>query len=163
MWSLPALWGEVEIANIASRSNHNIGPIPTVREVPLKTSSSATIPRFLEENIITWFGVPSKITTDNAIIFHLVDLMTFCSQYNLSSAHSANYYPQGNGLAESSNKNLICIIRKVVGDNKRSWNDCLKFSLWVDRITKKHVIGKSPFELVYGLDVVLSVNLRLSV
>jgi transposase InsO family protein len=107
--------------------------------------------------------VSSKITTDNASVFRSVELMTFCSQYNITLAHSTNYYPQGNGLAESSNKNLIRIIKKVVGENKRAWDGCLKFALWADRITKKRAIGKSPFELVYGLDVVLPVNLRLPV
>jgi hypothetical protein len=38
-----------------------------------------------------------------------------------------------------------------------------KYALWADRITKKRATGKSPFELVYGLDVVLPVNLRLPV
>jgi transposase InsO family protein len=117
----------------------------------------------LKENIIIQFGIPSKITTDNASVFRSTELMTFCSQYNITLAHSANYYPHGNGLVESNNKNLIDIIRKVVGENKRSWDDCLKFALWADHITKKHATSKSPFELVYGLDVVLPVNLRLSI
>lgn len=33
----------------------------------------------------------------------------------------------------------------------------------VDHITNKRATGKSYFELVYGLDVVLPVNLKLSV
>jgi hypothetical protein len=66
-------------------------------------------------------------------------------------------------LVESSNKNLIRIIRKTVGDNKRAWDSCLKHALWADRITKKRATGKSPFELVYGLDVILPINLRLPV
>jgi hypothetical protein len=66
-------------------------------------------------------------------------------------------------LEESSNKNLIRIIRKTVDDNTRAWDSCLMYALWVDQITKKCAIGKSPFELVYGLDVVLPVNLRLPV
>jgi len=33
----------------------------------------------------------------------------------------------------------------------------------VDKITKKSSIGKSPFELVYGLDVIFPVHLKLLV
>ena len=33
--------------------------------------------------------------------------------------------------------------------------------LWADRITKKKATGKSPFELVYGLDVTFPVHLKL--
>jgi hypothetical protein len=77
-------------------------------------------------------------------------------------SHSSNYYPQGNGLVESSNKNLMTILKKTVGDNKRSWDNKIKFALWADRITKKSATGKSPFELVYGLDVTLSSSFKAS-
>eukprot|EP00253_Pinus_taeda_P034527 PITA_34527 len=82
-------------------------------------------------------------------------------KYGIILSHSSNYYPRCNGLAESSNKNVITIIKKIVGDNKRSWDSKIKYALWADRITKKKVTGKSPFELVYGLDVTLLMHLKL--
>jgi hypothetical protein len=51
------------------------------------------------------------------------------------------------------------IIKKKVGDNKKAWDSKIKYVLWADRITKKSATRKSPFELVYGLDVTLSVHL----
>lgn len=131
--------------------------------MPLKTTASAKIIEFLEISIITRLEVPSKIITDNATIFRSVKLMRFCAEYSILLSHSSNYYSQGNGLAESSNKNLLRLIRKTIGDNKRSWDGQLKFALWADRITKKRSTGKSPFELVYGLDAVLPINIRLLV
>ena len=44
-------------------------------------------------------------------------------------------------------------------ENKRSWDTKLKFSLWADRVTIKNSIGTSPFQLVYGIDVVFPVQL----
>ena len=70
---------------------------------------------FLEERIITRFRVPSKITNDNAKSFSSLALAEFCFKYGIILSHSSNYYPQGNGLAESRNKNLMNIIKKVVG------------------------------------------------
>eukprot|EP00253_Pinus_taeda_P014046 PITA_14046 len=72
-----------------------------------------------------------------------------------------NATEKGNGLAKSSNKNLITIIKKIVGDIKRSCDSKIKYALWANRITKKKATGKSPFELVYGLDVTLPVHLKL--
>ena len=57
----------------------------------------------------------------------------------------------------------MTIIKKTVGDNKKSWDGKIKFALWADRITKKGATGKSPFELVYGLDVTLPIHLQLPV
>jgi hypothetical protein len=66
-------------------------------------------------------------------------------------------------LAESFNKNLIQIIRKIVIENKRAWDNSLKYALWADRVTKKQSTRKAPFELVYGVDVVLPINLMIPV
>jgi hypothetical protein len=55
----------------------------------------------------------------------------------------------------------MTIVKKIVGENKRSWDSKIKYALWTDRITKKAATGKNPFELVYGLDVKLSMHLKL--
>jgi hypothetical protein len=119
----------------------------SVEATPLRTSSSPAIIRFMEENIFTRFGVPKKITTDNASVFRSVELVGFCLRFGITIAHSANYYPQGNGLAESSNKNLIRIIRRTVGENKRAWDSSLKYELWVDKVTKKQSTGKATLRV----------------
>ena len=82
----------------------------------------------------------------------------FCEKNEIQLKHSTPYYPQSNGLAESSNKNIIQSIRKLLKHNKRSWDSLLKYALWADRITVKHAIGTSPFQLVYGTDAVFPVQ-----
>ena len=39
----------------------------------------------------------------------------------------------------------------------------LKYALWADRITNKKEIGSSPFQLVYGTDVVFPVQLGIPI
>ena len=73
-----------------------------------------------------------------------------CESMGIQLVHSMSYYPQGNGLAESSNKSLVRIIRKLLETNQKSWDSKLKFALWADRVTDKISIGTSPFKLVYG-------------
>jgi hypothetical protein len=55
------------------------------------------------------------------------------------------------------------ILKKVVGENKKSWDRKIKYAVWVDRITTKTSIGKTPFELVYGLEAKLPVNLQIPI
>jgi hypothetical protein len=69
--------------------------------------------------------------------------------------YSANYYPQGNSVAESNNKNLVRILKKMVIDNQRNWHNLLYNSLWADRVTPKEAIGNSPYFLVYGKEAIL--------
>ena len=77
--------------------------------------------------------------------------------------HSTSYYPQGNGLAESSNKSSVRIIRKLLETNQKSWDSKLKFALWADRVTDKRSIGASPFKLVYGTEAIFPIHLILLV
>jgi len=90
-------------------------------------------------------------------------LVNFCEQFKIVSIHSTPYYPQGNGLAESSNKILIKIIKSLLEDNKKAWDSKLNFSLWDDRVTTKRSLGLSPFQLVYGTKEVFPSHLALRV
>ena len=95
---------------------------------------------FIKDRIITQFGTPLKITTDNAKAYKSQEMNDFCFKYGIVLSHSSDYYPHGNGLAESSNKNLMTILKKTVGDNKRSWDSKIRCALWADKITKKNSI-----------------------
>lgn len=81
-------------------------------------------------------------------------MVELCSKYNIILGHLTTYYPQGNDLAESSNKTLVNIIKKMLEMNKRNWHRKLVNTFWADRISSKKSIGMSPFELVYGTDSV---------
>jgi transposase InsO family protein len=86
----------------------------------------------LEENILAIFGCPVKIVIDNAHPFKSMAMINLCYKYNIILGHSTTYYPQGNGLAESSNKSFMTIIKKVLTENKKYWHIHLKYALWVN-------------------------------
>jgi transposase InsO family protein len=130
-----------------------------VESIPMKKETKEVVMNFLEDRIITRFDAPAKITTNNAKAFSSLALANFFFKYGIVLSHSSNYYPQGNGLVESNNKNLMNIVKKIVGENKKAWDSKIKYALWEDRITTKTSIGKTPFELVYGLEAKFHVNL----
>ena len=55
------------------------------------------------------------------------------------------------------------ILKKVVGENKKSWDSKIKYAVWEDRITTKTSTGKTPFELVYGIEAKIPVNLQIPI
>jgi hypothetical protein len=57
----------------------------------------------------------------------------------------------------------VKIIIKRLEDNKKSWDSKLKFSLWENRVTTKRSIDTTPFQLVYGIEVVFPAQLALPV
>jgi transposase InsO family protein len=116
---------------------------------------------FLEENILARFGCPRKIITDNAQDFKSIAMINFCQKYNIILGHSTAYYPQWNGLAKSSNKILMRIIKTILTENKKAQLTHLKYALWENKIGTKKSIGMSHFQLVYGTYVILPINLAL--
>ena len=110
---------------------------------------------------MTRFGVPVSLVFDNAKYFSSIKLTAFAHDKGIKLHYSANYYPQGNGLAESSNKNLIRILKKTVVENQRSWHSALPNALWADRVTPKSAIGVSPYTLLYGKEAILPPHIML--
>eukprot|EP00253_Pinus_taeda_P034282 PITA_34282 len=104
-----------------------------IEAIPTRKATGAVIISFLENNILSRFGCPNKLIIDNTAAFKSTRMVEFCHKYHIILGHSTAYHLQGNGLAESSNKSL------------------------------KKLIGTSPFELVYGVDIVLPTSLTTPV
>jgi transposase InsO family protein len=133
-----------------------------IEVIPTRSASHKVIIGFLED-IIARFGCPNKIVTDNAASFKAKPLIKFCEQFKIALIQSTPYYPQGNGLAYSSNKILINIIKRLLEDNKNTWDSKIKFAPWDDRVTTKRSLGIYPFQLVYGTEAFFPSQLSLPV
>ena len=81
-----------------------------IEAIPTRQATETIIMKFLEEHILSKFGVLGKIIT--TLTFKSKKIITFYFKYQIQMGHSTAYYPQGNGLAESSNKSLMRIIKK---------------------------------------------------
>ena len=130
-----------------------------IEAIPTRQATDAVIVSFLENNILFHFGCPRKLIIDNEAAFKSKSMVEFCNKYHITLGHSTAYHPQGNGLAESSKKSLVNIIKKMLEMNKKSWHNKLVRALWAYRVSQKKSIGMSPFELVYGVDIVFPASL----
>eukprot|EP00253_Pinus_taeda_P017557 PITA_17557 len=92
--------------------------------------------------MLSRFGCPNKLITDNTTAFKSKSMVEFCHKYHIILGHSTAYHPQGNGLAESSNKSLVNIIKNLLEMNKKSWHKRLVNALWADRVSQKKSIDK---------------------
>jgi len=130
-----------------------------IEAIPSRQAIDTVVITFLETNILSKFGCPTKLITDNATTFKSKIMIDFCNKYHITLGHFRAYYPQGNGLAESLNKSLVNIIKNLSEDNKKTWNKKLVNAFWADRLTTKKSIGTSPYQLVYWMKVVFPFSL----
>jgi hypothetical protein len=75
--------------------------------------------------------------------------------------NSSPYYVQANAQAETSNKVIIKIIKKRIKDNPRRWHKKLSEALWAHRTSSHGAIKVTPFELIYGQEAVLPIEVSL--
>jgi transposase InsO family protein len=87
---------------------------------PLKVANTSQVISFLNSNIITRFGIPKILVFDNASYFSSLKMSVFALEKGIKLKYSASYYPKGNGLAKSTNKNMIKIIKRTVSENHKN-------------------------------------------
>ena len=81
--------------------------------MPLKKATGAAVANFVREHIITRFGIPRKLISDNGTPFINKDMKGLTEAYCIKHGRSTPYYPQENGQAEATNRVMLKIFKKM--------------------------------------------------
>ena len=117
----------------------------------LQTNSAQENAQFSYESVLTRFGCPLHLVSDQGSHFINGTIQVFTEHFLLRHTTSTTYYLQGNGQAESTNKVIVKMLQKLVNDNRTDWDIQLYTVLFSYQTAYKVAMGHSPFELVYGL------------
>ena len=115
--------------------------------------------RFIKNHIICRYGVPSKIIIYNGSNLNNNMVEALCKDFKIAHHNSSPYRPKMNGVVEAANKNIKKIIHKMVVTYK-DWHKMLPFALHGYRTSIRTSTGATLFSLVYGMEVVLPVEVR---
>ncbi|MCO5582170.1 hypothetical protein L7F22_036060 [Adiantum nelumboides] len=96
------------------------------------------VAKFVFENICCRFGTPLDIISDRGPGFRGDLVEELMEQLGISRQHSSPYYPQCNGLVEKVN------------------------ALWAYRTSFKTTLGYTPYQLVFGKEAILPIEVQLS-
>ena len=87
--------------------------LANIRDVDVK--------KFVWKNIITRFGVPDSLVSDNGLQFHSRIFREFCCDLGIRNKYSTPTYPQSNGQAETVNKKIFNGLKKRLDGAKGGW------------------------------------------
>ncbi|MCO5605821.1 hypothetical protein L7F22_060005 [Adiantum nelumboides] len=104
-----------------------------------------TVSRFVYTHICCRFGTPLEIVSDNGLGFRKGLLTEVSEELHILHRHSTPYYPQSNGLVEKANGIIAGIIRKMVKNKTKLWDDFLDGALWAYRTTYKEATSSHHF------------------
>ena len=102
-------------------------PLANIRDVNAK--------KFIWKNIITRFGTPHTLISDNDFQFDSKTFRKYCCDFGITNRYSTPTYPQGNGQAETVNKVIVNGLKNRLGDAKGRWVEKLPHILWTYRTT----------------------------
>lgn len=122
---------------------------------PLVTTTESDVRRFVWRNIVTRFGVPYAIVSDNGSQFVGKDLTGLCAEFGIKFFNSTPAYPQGNDQAEASNKTICAGLMRRLKAKRGKWAEELPHVLWAYRTTPRRSTGQTPFALAYGMEAVI--------
>jgi hypothetical protein len=129
--------------------------------LPLRNMTHREVISFVQEHIIYRFGIHQTLTTNQGPSFMSHQFREFVESMKIKLMNSSLYYAQANGQAETSNKVLIKIIKKRIEDNPRRWHEKLSEPIWAHRMSRLGATKVTPFELVYGQEAVLPIEVSL--
>jgi hypothetical protein len=129
--------------------------------MPLKNMTHKEVICFVLEHIVHRFGIPQTLTTDQGAAFMSHQFKTFASSLKIKLLNSSPYYAQANGQVEASNKILIKLNKKKIDEHPRRWHEVLSKALWAHQVSKHGATKVTSFELAYGQEVVLPVEIIL--
>ena len=122
-------------------------PLANIRDVDVK--------RFIWKNIVTRFGVPYALISDNGLHFDSKTFRKYYSDLGIKNRYSTPAYPQENGQAEAVNKVIVNGLKKRLDDTKGRWIEELPHVLWTYRTTPRKSTREMPFSMTYGAEAVI--------
>jgi len=130
--------------------------------MPTLNNSGETTALFFFNHVVSRFGVPQAILTNHGSHFHNHVMVELATKLGLSHDNSTPYYPQANGQVEAINKVLKRMLQRMIGVHKWSWHLILYSTLCAYWTSVRNAIEFIPFQLVYGLEVILPVQCEIS-
>ena len=115
--------------------------------------------RFVWKNIVTRFGVPHVLISDNGLQFNSKTFRSYCGELGITNRYSTPAYPQGNGQAEAVNKVKVNGLKKKLNYAKGKWVEELPHVLWTYITMPRRSTGETPFSMTYGAKAVIPLEI----
>ena len=114
--------------------------------------------RFVWQNIVTRFGVPHILISDNGLQFKNKAFRKYYYDLGIKNMYSTPAYPQSNKQAKATNKVIVDGLKKRLDETKGKWVDELPHVLWVYRTTLRRSTSETPFSMTYGSEAVIGLE-----
>ena len=120
------------------------------------------VKKFVWKNIVTRFGIPHSLISNNGLQFDSKSFRRYCCELGIINRYSTPAYPQGNRQAKTVNKVIVSGLKKRLDDAKGRWVEELLHVLWAYQTTPRKSTEETPFSMSYGAEAVTLIETGFS-
>ena len=163
-----SMWGMDVIGPITPKASNGYHFIFVVIDYFIKWVEAASyasvmksmVARFIKREIICRYGLSERIISDNRLNLNNDMVIEVWTQFKIKHHNSVPYRPKMNGVVEAANKNVKKIIAKAT-ETYKDWHEKLPFALHAYRTRVQTSTRATPYSLVYGMEVVLPIEVEI--
>lgn len=127
--------------------------------IPVKDQEATTIAKAFVNRIVSIFGAPLQLHTDQGSNFESTVFREICKILGIKKTRTTPLHPQSDGMVERGNRTISHMIPAFISENQRDWDEniyllMLAYSSSVHESTKV-----TPNEMVFGRQVTLPIEL----
>ncbi|MBW0542956.1 hypothetical protein O181_082671 [Austropuccinia psidii MF-1] len=127
--------------------------------VALTRLTAKSVSEWFNSEWICRYGAPKEVTVDGGAEFGK-ELQEAVKRAGSRIRITTPYYPEAQGMIERGHKQLKDALVKMCGENGSKWKEYLPIVTLADRISVKRTTGYSPFELQFGQQAVLPIDIE---
>ena len=130
--------------------------------IPLPDQSFSVIISAIIGNLITVYGTPRSILTDQGRNFESSEFLEFCNLFRIHKLRTTSYHPQLNGVFERFNQTLKSGLWKTLGESQiYFWDIYLNFIVFSYNLSINSSTGFTPYYLTFASEARLPPDLIL--
>jgi hypothetical protein len=115
-----------------------------------RTFDASRVAKIYFDEIVKLHGLPKTIVSDRDVKFTSYFWKTLWHKMGTKLQYSTAFHPQTDGQTEVVNRSLGNLLRTLVGENLRDWDQKLPTAEFAYNNSVNRSIGLSPTEVVYG-------------
>lgn len=124
----------------------------------LAEENGKNIASFLMEEVICRWGAVREIVTDNGTPY-VAAMKELADRYHIRHIRISPYNSQANGPVERRHRDVREAIMKMVKGEESKWPTIAPMAFWAERITVQKATGRSPYQMVHGIEPLLPFDL----
>jgi hypothetical protein len=118
---------------------------------------AATIAEALVENVISRYGVPHELHSDQGRNFEGQVMSAVCELLDINKTRTTPYHPQSDGMVERFNRSLLDGLSKVL-HKERHWDRLVPLICMQYRASVHKATGCTPSLLMFGREMRLPLD-----